>query len=44
MPNSISREEYVKPRLLKMHKLWVMLLSVAAVSFVSVCFLVLNDR
>ncbi|XP_009887292.1 PREDICTED: olfactory receptor 146-like [Charadrius vociferus] len=44
MPNSISREQYVKPRLLKMHKLWVMSLTVAAVSFVSVCFLVLNDR
>ncbi|KAM6388389.1 alpha-2,8-sialyltransferase 8F-like isoform 2-T2 [Pluvialis apricaria] len=44
MPNSISREEHVKPRLLKMHKLWVMLLTVAAVSLVSVCFLVLNDR
>ncbi|XP_009866220.1 PREDICTED: alpha-2,8-sialyltransferase 8E-like, partial [Apaloderma vittatum] len=44
MPHSISREEYVKPGLLKMHKLWVMLLAVAAVSFVSMCFLVLNGR
>ncbi|XP_068265864.1 alpha-2,8-sialyltransferase 8F-like [Nyctibius grandis] len=44
MPNSISREEYVKPGLLKMHKLWVMLLAVAAVSLVSMCFLMLNDR
>ncbi|PKU27652.1 alpha- -sialyltransferase 8e-like [Limosa lapponica baueri] len=44
MPNSISGEEYVKPGLLKMHKLWVMLLAVAAISLFSVCFLVLNDR
>ncbi|KAM6060064.1 alpha-2,8-sialyltransferase 8E-like [Theristicus caerulescens] len=43
IPNSISREKSVKPGLLKVHKLWVMLLAVAAVSFVSMCFLVLND-
>ncbi|GAB0193860.1 alpha-2,8-sialyltransferase 8F [Grus japonensis] len=44
MPNSISREEYVKPRVLKMQKLWVMLLAVTAVLLVSISFLVLNDR
>ncbi|XP_010148876.1 PREDICTED: alpha-2,8-sialyltransferase 8E-like, partial [Eurypyga helias] len=44
MPNSISREEYVKPGLLKMQKLWVTLLAVAAVSLVSMCLLMLNER
>ncbi|XP_054024720.1 alpha-N-acetylneuraminide alpha-2,8-sialyltransferase-like [Dryobates pubescens] len=44
MPNSIIREENVKSGLLKMHKLWVMLLAVAVVSLLSVCFLALNDR
>ncbi|XP_053933997.1 alpha-2,8-sialyltransferase 8E-like [Cuculus canorus] len=44
MPNSISREEHVKPGLLKKHKLWVVLLVATAASLVSMWFLVLNDR
>ncbi|XP_054070380.1 alpha-2,8-sialyltransferase 8F-like [Rissa tridactyla] len=44
MPNSISREEYVKPGLLKTYKLWVMLLAIAVISLASMCFLALNDR
>lgn len=44
MPNSISREEYVKPGLLKTYKLWVMLLAIAVISLTSMCFLALNDR
>ncbi|KAM6350655.1 alpha-N-acetylneuraminide alpha-2,8-sialyltransferase-like [Alca torda] len=44
MPNSISREEYVKPALLKTYKLWVMLLAIAAISLGSMCFLASNDR
>ncbi|XP_065714781.1 alpha-2,8-sialyltransferase 8E-like [Patagioenas fasciata] len=44
MPNSIIKEEYVRQGLLKMHKLWLTLLPVAAVSLVYMYFLVLNDR
>ncbi|KAM6257007.1 alpha-2,8-sialyltransferase 8F-like [Porphyrio hochstetteri] len=44
MPSSIRREEYVKPGLLKMHKLWVMLLVVTAVILVYTWFFMLNDR
>lgn len=44
MPNSIIKEEYVRQGLLKMHKLWLTLLPVAAVSLVYMYLLVLNDR
>ncbi|XP_027737265.1 alpha-2,8-sialyltransferase 8F-like [Empidonax traillii] len=43
MTNIIIGEVYVKPGLLKMHKLWVLLLAVAAVSFASMGFLVLKN-
>ncbi|XP_064933290.1 alpha-2,8-sialyltransferase 8E isoform X2 [Columba livia] len=44
MPNNIIQKEYVRQGLLKMHKLWLTLLPVAAVSLVYMYFLVLNDR
>ncbi|XP_009681502.1 alpha-2,8-sialyltransferase 8E-like [Struthio camelus] len=43
MPNNISTEEYVNPGLLKVRKLWTGLLTMAAVSVVSMFFLVWSD-
>ncbi|XP_071424886.1 alpha-2,8-sialyltransferase 8E-like [Pithys albifrons albifrons] len=44
MPSNSIQEMYVKTGLLKMRKLWVTLLAVAAVSFVSMGFLMLTNK